>query len=177
MSPPQSQPLVIMPGMIKDGTATAITAAKSTLSPLLGYLQSASTMTGKAWLVAAGAARDSATSALNYIVQKDSTGLIRIGISRLEAGDKASWLVLGTTVFASYALLCSALRFRRRDQMVKKYGYHDRASMAKMTTTEAQEIIQTLTELEWPTIFLTSIEFALFKVCLDFTPRETLFMC
>lgn len=153
-----------MSGIIENGTSTAITAAKLTLSPLLNYLQGASTMTGKAWFVAASAAKDTTTSALNYIVQMDSTGLVRIGISRLEAGDKALWIALGVTAFASYTLLCNSLRFRRRDDMVKKYGYYDRASMANMTTTEAQEIIKTLTELEWPTVFVTSVEFALFKV-------------
>ena len=121
-------------------------------------------MTGKAWLAAAGAARDSTTSVLNFIVQKDSTGLSLIAISRLEAGDKIAWLLLGTTVFASYALLCNALRFRRRDQLQKKYGYFDRESMARMTTTEAQEIIKTMSESEWPLVFMTSLEFALFKV-------------
>ena len=156
-----------MSGIIQNGTSTAITASKSTLSPLLSYLQGASQLTGKAWLVAASAARDTSTSALNYIVQKDSTGLVQIGMSRLEAGDKASWIALGVTALASYALLCNALRFRRRDGMVKKYGYYDRASMANMTTTEAQEIIKTLSELEWPTVFVTSVEFALFKVSLQ----------
>lgn len=121
-------------------------------------------MTAKTWLVGASAVRDSTTSALNYIVQKGPTGLVREGISRFEAGDKASWLILGTTIFASYALLCNILRFRRRDGLVKKYGYHGRASMAKMTTTEAQEILLTLSELEFPTTYMTCLEFALFKV-------------
>ena len=134
-------------------------------------------MTGKACLVVANAAKESTTSVLNYVVQKDSTGLVRIGISRLKAGDKASLVALGVTAFASYALLCNALRFRRRDGMVKKYGYHDRASMSKMTTTEAQEIIKTLTELEWPTVFVTSVEFALFKVSSHPSFRDLRKMC
>lgn len=162
-----------MTGIIQNGTATAVNTAKATLSPLMNYLQGASAMTGKAWLVAAGAARGSTTSVLNFIVQKDSTGLSRIAISRLEAGDKTAWLLLGTTVFASYALLCNALRFMRRDQLQKKYGYYDRESMARMTTTEAQEIIKTLSESEWPLVFMTSVEFALFKVSHDFLNLTT----
>ena len=48
--------------------------------------------------------------------------------------------------------------------MAKKYGYTTRDSMAKMTTTEAHEIIRYMSELEFPKVFVTSVEFALFKV-------------
>lgn len=153
-----------MPGIIANATEAAITATKSPPSPSLNYLQAASAVTTKACILAASAANNSTTSAMNYIVQKDPTGFTRISILRLEAGDMAAWLILGTTLLASYALLCNILRFRRRDELAKKYGYHDRASLAKMTTTEAQEILKTLSELEWPTVYLTSLEFALFKV-------------
>ena len=153
-----------MVGIIQNSTVTAANTAKAALSPFMNYLQNVSTMTGKARLVAAGAAGDSATSVLNFIAQKGSTGLSCIAISRLESGDRTAWLLLGATIFASYALLCNALRFRRRDQLQKKYGYYDRESMGRMTTTEAQEILKTLIQSEWPLLYMTSIEFALFKV-------------
>jgi hypothetical protein len=153
-----------MSTIISDDTSKVLSASRATSSALLSYLSNASVFTGKAWLVAAATARDSTTAALHYLVEKDSTGLLRIGISRLEAGDTKSWIVLGTSLFASYALLCAALRFKRRDAMAKKFGYTTRESMAKMTTTEAQEIIQYMSELEFPKVFVTSVEFALFKV-------------
>lgn len=128
------------------------------LAAVLSYVNNASTLV---------TALESTTSILRYLMENYSTGLIRVGISRLGAGDAKSWVILGTSLLASYALLCSALRFRRRDAMAKKYGYISRQSMANMTTTEAQEIVKYMSELEFPKIFVSSIEFALFKVRLN----------
>jgi hypothetical protein len=48
--------------------------------------------------------------------------------------------------------------------MHKKYNFPDKASLSKMTNVEAQAIMQYLAELEFPKIYETSVQFALFKV-------------
>ena len=63
-----------------------------------------------------------------------------------------------------YVLLCSSLRRRRVRHQAKKLNYPDRKSMSKMTNVEAQGIIQEMSEWEFPTFFLKSLQFALFKV-------------
>lgn len=70
----------------------------------------------------------------------------------------------------AYVLLCARLRFRRRDAMLAKYGFATRESLASMTSVQAQEIQRYLMELEFPKIFFSSLQFALFKVSLDFYP-------
>jgi len=74
-------------------------------------------------------------------------------------GNLAWWL---PALVPSYLILCSSLRYRRRNEMQKSFP--DRASLAKMTITEAQVIVTKLTELEFPFTVLTSLQFALFKV-------------
>jgi hypothetical protein len=63
-----------------------------------------------------------------------------------------------------YPLLCSVLRFRRREAMRKKFNYPDKASFSRMTNDDAQAIIQYTAELEFPTSYEMSLQFALFKV-------------
>jgi hypothetical protein len=104
---------------------------------------------------------------VQYLIAKDSTGLLGKAFTSLSAGDRGAWLALGGTAFAGYVLLCNSLRFRRVKQMEKKFGYDTREKMASMTTTDAQKIISYMSELEYPKVFLTSVEFALFKVCLS----------
>jgi len=77
----------------------------------------------------------------------------------VSAGSLVWWL---PALVPSYLILCSSLRFRRRNEIQKKFP--DRASLAQMTTVEAQEIVNKLTELEFPLTVLTSLQFALFKV-------------
>ncbi|KAH7330067.1 hypothetical protein BKA65DRAFT_508404 [Rhexocercosporidium sp. MPI-PUGE-AT-0058] len=62
-----------------------------------------------------------------------------------------------------YTLLCSALRFNRRDAMLKRFNVTDRNSLAGMTNVEAQAIMCQLAELEFPKLYYTSVQFALFK--------------
>ncbi|CAL3963617.1 unnamed protein product [Diplocarpon coronariae] len=63
----------------------------------------------------------------------------------------------------TYVVLCSALRYQRRDAKLKKYGFTDREAMRKMSNVEAQKIIAYLAELEFPKLYFTSVQFALFK--------------
>ena len=48
--------------------------------------------------------------------------------------------------------------------MQNKFGFPHRKPLSQMTTVEAQSIVAYLAELEFPKIFYTSLQFALFKV-------------
>ena len=52
-----------------------------------------------------------------------------------------------------YPWLQQYLRFQRLNKMKKKYGFNKRESLAKMTDTEAWEIMNSLAELEFPAMF------------------------
>jgi hypothetical protein len=80
-----------------------------------------------------------------------------------------SWSsILAILVFA-YPLLASKLRFRRIDAVHQKRGYSTRDSMAKMTDTEAHEILKLISDVEFPTMFEKGLQLALF--------RSMLFLC
>ncbi|KAJ5018256.1 Mycophenolic acid synthesis protein B [Colletotrichum sp. SAR 10_99] len=63
----------------------------------------------------------------------------------------------------SYLLLVRFLRYRRRDDLQKRFPYKTREEMASMSLSDAAAIIRELSEQEFPTIFYTSVSFALFK--------------
>ena len=64
---------------------------------------------------------------------------------------------------AFYIILCSLLRFQRRDAIQKKFNFPDRKSLSRMTNADAQAINLYLLQLEFPKLYYTSIQFALFK--------------
>lgn len=68
-------------------------------------------------------------------------------------------------LFLGYLLLVAFFRGRRERQMRRKFGYTTRASLKNMTNEDAFRIQNYIAELEFPTIFERSLEFALFKVC------------
>ena len=69
-----------------------------------------------------------------------------------------------TSLLIVYLALCSLLRFGREKEMRRKYGYLDRASLARMTNDDAQAIVKYIIDLEFPFLYETSMKFALFKV-------------
>lgn len=73
---------------------------------------------------------------------------------------------------ALYILLVRALRFRRRDKIVRDYGYPKR-TLASMTVDEAYEIHKKLSNLEFPETIKTALFFALFKVSPPKPPPRT----
>lgn len=78
-------------------------------------------------------------------------------------------LVLCFTVFSVYLVVVRRLRYRRRDELLKRYpAYRDPKSLGRMTLEEAFAIQLPLAELEFPLTFSVSIFFALFKVCSPF---------
>lgn len=64
-----------------------------------------------------------------------------------------------------YLVLVRFLRYRRESSMRVKFGHLDRESLASMTNTEAQKILQVLGSYEFPLMQILSVEFGLFKVC------------
>lgn len=62
-----------------------------------------------------------------------------------------------------YLILCRALRNRRRDKIVRDFGFPERP-LSSMTVDEAYEIRKQLANLEFPETVKTSLFFALFKV-------------
>jgi hypothetical protein len=75
-----------------------------------------------------------------------------------------SWSPYIILALILYPMLCSYLRFQRRDAMHKKFNFPTKDSFSKMTNVEAQEIITYLGELEFPKIYEISLQFALFQV-------------
>ncbi|ORY66991.1 uncharacterized protein BCR38DRAFT_425464 [Pseudomassariella vexata] len=75
----------------------------------------------------------------------------------------SAWTSYIVPTVLGYLLLCQALRFRREKAMRRKYGYPDRASLARMTTTDAQMIISDLSMYEFPYMTMASAQFGLFK--------------
>src|SRR5215469_4278399 len=63
----------------------------------------------------------------------------------------------------AYLLLCRLLRYAWMYRKHAQYPYKDRASFAKMTMTDAQEIQWYLLKLEFPFTTQKSLEFALFR--------------
>lgn len=64
---------------------------------------------------------------------------------------------------AVYLILARALRNRRRNKIVRDFGYPERP-LSSMTVDEAYEIRKQLASLEFPETVKTSLFFALFKV-------------
>ncbi len=76
------------------------------------------------------------------------------------------WKALVPLLLVLYLIMVSFLRYRRVNSMTSKLGYTTRASLARMTTDDAQTILNYLSELEFPLIWYNSVAFALFKVCI-----------
>ncbi|XXH05333.1 hypothetical protein Hte_011758 [Hypoxylon texense] len=75
----------------------------------------------------------------------------------------ASWTQLLVPAGLAYLGLCRTLRFRREHALRRKFGYPDRASLARMTTEDAQQIIHFLSSWEFPLFNFLALEFGLFK--------------
>ncbi|KAK5989919.1 ER-bound oxygenase mpaB' [Cladobotryum mycophilum] len=73
-------------------------------------------------------------------------------------------LTIGLTAgFVGYLILCSSLRFQRLKSVRRRYNYPDRESLSRMTNSDARDILETVSLLEFPLLFDLSLRFALFK--------------
>lgn len=75
------------------------------------------------------------------------------------------WLPYAVAVAIGYPMLTRSLRYRRVKELHRKYPYKTRDDMAKMTDDDAFEIQKVVAQLEFPTIFVKALQFALFRVC------------
>ncbi|KAH7162330.1 hypothetical protein B0J13DRAFT_633265 [Dactylonectria estremocensis] len=75
----------------------------------------------------------------------------------------SSWPALLLIGFVSYICLCSLLRFKRIKSTRVRYGYTNRASLARMTNQDAHEIAKSLIYLEFPLFYDFSVRLALFE--------------
>lgn len=86
------------------------------------------------------------------------------------------WLPYALALILGYPLLIRILRYQRRDSLHEKYNYPTRESMAKMTDEEAYQIQKQVAQLEFPFMFIKSLQFALFRVRpvlpLSYRPRS-----
>ena len=75
-----------------------------------------------------------------------------------------SYSVLAVAGLLVYTATCSLVRFRRIANTRAKYGFHDRASLRRMTNEEAHQIVKQLASLEAPTFYDLALRMALFRV-------------
>ncbi|KAK2608705.1 hypothetical protein QQS21_002694 [Conoideocrella luteorostrata] len=73
-----------------------------------------------------------------------------------------SWHII-LSLALMYPILCYSLRFRRMTAKQRQLGFTDRTSFSKMTSVQAQSIVQEISEWEFPLLFKMSLQFALFK--------------
>ncbi|KAI7780522.1 hypothetical protein LA080_015923 [Diaporthe eres] len=73
------------------------------------------------------------------------------------------WLIGVPAVLGLWVILCSSLRFRNEKAMLRRYNYSTRASLAKMTNDDAQQILKYILDSEFPFTYKLSLQFALFK--------------
>ncbi|KIW06963.1 uncharacterized protein PV09_02622 [Verruconis gallopava] len=98
--------------------------------------------------------RNYATAALEQLPTMDKL--------RALIKDAPAWK-LGLGAGISYLALVRLLRYRRRDRIAKKYPYKTRADFSKMTADDAQAILRSVFECEFPFIGEKSLQFALFR--------------
>ena len=72
-----------------------------------------------------------------------------------------TWLVLCPLI---YLLVVHILRCQRARSLERKYAPEGRKSFRRMTADDAQEILKTLAELEFPSLYGFSMVVALFRV-------------
>lgn len=86
------------------------------------------------------------------------------GLIQQPVAPSTAWLVGVPVVLVLWAILCSSLRFRHEKTMLRRFNYPTRASFAKMTNDDAQQILKYILDYEFPLIYKLSLQFALFKV-------------
>ncbi|KFG78344.1 hypothetical protein MANI_028664 [Metarhizium anisopliae] len=76
---------------------------------------------------------------------------------------KLSWPSILLITLILYVLTCSLLRFRSLRSMKSRFNFPDRASLAQMTGSEAQAIIEHAYTYEFPLFFGLSLAYAQMK--------------
>lgn len=79
------------------------------------------------------------------------------------------WLVLCLLI---YLPIVHILRYQRATSLERKYAPEGRKSLRNMTAEDAQSILKTLAELEFPSLYGFSMVVALFRVSLPAAPDQ-----
>lgn len=74
------------------------------------------------------------------------------------------WTILLGPTALIYVALVHALRYRRCKSLQKRYSPAGREDFKNMTSEDAQAILKTLAELEFPKLYGFSMVVALFRV-------------
>ena len=77
---------------------------------------------------------------------------------------QSRWKLLLIPCILVYLLLVRVLRFQRAKSLEKRYAPCGRESFRRMTADDAQAILKTLAELEFPSLYGFSMVVALFRV-------------
>lgn len=73
-------------------------------------------------------------------------------------------LTYAIPLLIAYPILVSLLRFWRLRQLHERFNFPTRESLARMTDDQAWEIQKLMAQLEFPFIYVKSLQFALFRV-------------
>ncbi|ETI22121.1 hypothetical protein G647_06193 [Cladophialophora carrionii CBS 160.54] len=81
------------------------------------------------------------------------------------SGLSSFWSYYLLPAIVAYPFLCSALRFRKLKSLQAKYKYGtpERPSYEGMTVKEAHDIIEVVSDTEFPALFEKGLQFALFR--------------
>ncbi|EFQ31934.1 hypothetical protein CGRA01v4_13108 [Colletotrichum graminicola] len=66
-------------------------------------------------------------------------------------------------LIAGWVALCAFFRFRRITNLRSQMGFTDRRSLARMTNNQAHLILKNIIDLEFPKLYILSLQFAIFK--------------
>ena len=103
--------------------------------------------------------------AYNIVYFMDNTSFLALGDAARAMFDASpQWMPYALTLGVGYPLLTTSLRYRRRRKLHQQFHYPTRESMAQMTDKDAFEIQKAVAQLEFPFMFIKSLQFALFRV-------------
>ncbi|GAD98662.1 hypothetical protein AOR_1_536074 [Paecilomyces variotii No. 5] len=90
-------------------------------------------------------------------------GLLSQAVQTIKDATPGQILSYALVGLIAYPTIVSLLRFRRLKKLHKKYHYPTRESMTRMTDNEAWEIQKAIAQLEFPFMYIKSLQFALFR--------------
>jgi len=98
-------------------------------------------------------------------LSNDSFSKLATASSQHLTGFSWLWSYYLLPAIVAYPFLCSALRFRKLKalQAKFKYGTPERPSYEGMTVKEAYDIVQFISDTEFPALFEKGLQFALFR--------------
>ena len=90
---------------------------------------------------------------------------------------QSRWKILLIPCSLLYLLIVRILRFQRARSLERRYAPAGRESFRRMTADDAQTILKTLAELEFPSLYGFSMVVALFRVNTVHTCLSPTWLC